>query len=82
MTSLGNLPLSAANPVSLQNDVFSARTGRNNSGAKFGVVYAESLDARDGIFSPEKIQTSLQVVSVAWFANGLIFLPEQLVSVY
>lgn len=83
MTSLGNLPLSAANPLSLQNDVFSARPGRNSSGAKFGVVYAESLDARDGIFSPGKIGTSLQVMSFAWFANGLIFsLPEQLVSVY
>lgn len=55
MTSLGNLPRSAANPLSLQNDVVSARPGQNNSGAKFGVVYAESLDARDGIFSPEKI---------------------------
>lgn len=43
MTSLGNLPQSAANPLSLQNDVFSARPGRNNSAAKFGVVYAENL---------------------------------------
>lgn len=69
MTSLGNLPRSAANPLSLQNEVFSARPGQNNSGAKFGVVYAESLEARDGIFSPEKIRTSLQVVSFAWFAK-------------